>query len=455
LLITFTSSIILFGGFSTVRDPIESNIIIDVTGSNTRPSFNANPFLSGLGNIHLLFQHIYQNLDMVSRHYYHTYKLTNGNWAQPVKVFDFEYKILAIHPNENGFAIYYNNNGLSKKEYDEQNHSWLDPVLLFGTPHLQSYLDSSGEELDLFVHSTCVFENGSFLLAWSFRSQGGSLLEKEGLYIVSHGNPNGSINSQPIYGLIANKTDVLTFVPFNDSVFLYSEEYMYRTILLHNRTWTNWQTTGLIEIYNTSGLSMSVTDRYSMWWTHRRENYTGVWVLLDLAGDFLTINEINIPYNPKIEFSHYGFRYNLSSSPNISFLMSIVINGSLELWKLDYLNNNWSLMTSKYYNITHTYETSYYKTVLLQEDTNWNLFWSNMATSGVWEIFSASYDTSTKEWSSLTQITDTTTITDDYKSYFSPAFSSLAGIIGLLIVTLLTLGNRKKSQRMFIIVKKK
>ncbi|MFX1514905.1 MAG: hypothetical protein ACFFC6_01225 [Promethearchaeota archaeon] len=429
------------------QDPNQQGSITRATASRNFPSFDPRAFLSGSGKLHLIFQHEFLEYDAVSYHYYHTFELTNGSWATPTKVFTHQYTIFVIEPSETGFAIYYQKNGLSKKEYDEQTNTWLDPVLLFGSNQIHDYLGLQSE-ISWNVYSFFLFENGSFFVVWNFCFPDGSDAshEDEQSYIVSRIDPDGSIYSYPIAGLKQRCSirDSLTFVEYNTSLFLYDQGYRHRTLLFPNGTWSKWQET---PTSFDCRYEILATDRYILCYTQKNpSNY--IWIMLDLASENLTVKELDISYSPNHSvYLYIDFKRNMSSPTSPLFVTALVRNGSVELWELNYLDNTWNQIASHNYEILYSsvYVGETTKFMLIQNGTVWRFFWDQRLEGvGPNEILTASYNTSSKEWSPIIQVTDTNTITDDY---FEPVPSFLFYIVIIILCVLSKAKNRGKNER--------
>ena len=119
---------------------------------------------------------------------------------------------------------------------------------------------------------------------------------------------------------------------------------------------------------------------------------------------------------------------------------SSVIEGSLvkpiELWKLDTLNESQSLVSSRSLDYAHKvpYYTGY-NTDLINDKGIWRLFWDKPTDLSYREIFTTSYDPSTDIWKPITQVTNTTEITDDFYQSSIPSFSYSVALVGLILST--------------------
>ena len=438
LLITVSILAPVINAYYTDPETNQHDPITMVTASRNYPSFNPKPFFSGSGKLHLLFQHVFVESDAETRHYYHTYELENGSWVLPKKVFTSLYTIFDIKPSENGFAIYYRNNGLSKKEYNEQTNMWLDPVVIFGTNQIRDYVDSSGQEISWSVYSFFLLENGSFFVVWSFCFQDGSdsTHEDEQSYIVSKVDPNGSIFSQPIDGLKRRcSLQLLTLVKYNDHFFLYDPDYKHRAVYFSNGTWSRWQEIIIAKNYTSCNRKILVTNRFVVCYTKKiiSQALAPIWIMLDLASEILTIKELNLPHNPDDSLYNYDFEFKISSGSGLLFVTALVINGTVELWEFNYLNNTWNQVASHDYGITRSITAKL--PILMQKEALLRLFWDQRIVTRPYEIFTAFYNTITEEWSPVTQVTYSDMITDDYTEPVQ-SFSFIIVLIGLLITVI-------------------
>ncbi len=416
-------------GFLFDQSKNQSNSINTVTGSIKIDSFDARPFFSNSGRLHLLFQHEFHDYDAISINYYHTYELENGSWAQPVKMFEDireSYPIFAIHPSDRGFAIYYKSNGLSLKEYDEKTNTWLDPLVIFGANQIHQYLDISLSKVSWYIHSFLLLDNGGFLVAWNFCFQDNShsTHEDEQSYIVSRVDPNGSVFSHPIRGWKScSSRDSLTLVNYDDSIFLYDQDYWHRAVLFSNRSWSEWSE--LNTDYTFHGHRILVANQFLVCDATKkpRESDERIWVMLDLANENLTVKALNIPYNPNISSFYYvDVEQNMSLTSRPIFITAMVINGTIELWEYNYFYNTWNQVAFHNYGIipwTFGLYAGSSKFELIQDETLWRIFWDQKIVNSTNEIYTAFYNSSSKEWSPITQVTDTNTITDDYSKRIS------------------------------------
>ena len=103
------------------------------------------------------------------------------------------------------------------------------------------------------------------------------------------------------------------------------------------------------------------------------------------------------------------------------------------------MNNSWNQVASHDYGITRSKEAK--SPVLIQKEALLRLFWDQRIVTGSYyeEILTSFYNTTSEEWSPVTQVTYTDKITDDYKelSFLEPSFSFIIVLIGLVITAIL------------------
>lgn len=426
-----------------------------IIASKNLASYNPRTFRSNSGSIHLLFSHDVQIYDYYRIGYYHTYESRNRTWSIPQKVSNDIDTIFNISESKNGFIVYYYNKGienrdfrgLCRKDYDEQLNHWFDDVLLFGRPQIIDYLDLSQNEsgeLVWWVHSFLLKEDESISICWSFDFSPISNFTNDytELYIVSEVYKNGSIVTQPIQGLEGQyrSLEPLTFVQFENSLFLYSQNYEERAVLLSNGTWSSWQDSGIIQNYYYFDDSILITNRYlfcrvsKTWEDDKGEETPSTLALLDLASENLDLSSklLDIPHNPNTSLS-YGvdFEVDTNDFARPVFTMGLITNDTIELWEFNYTNDNWHQINLIKFNVNKSHTGRYFRIDLMKDGTNWRLFWDQeIGQENLQEIFTITYNGISDEWSPVTQVTDTNTIINDYYTEdFNPTLPKIDHIV--------------------------
>ncbi len=431
------------------KDTTQHELIRPIKASRDLSSYDPRAFKANSGRTHLLFSHEVQNYDHIRKEYYLSYELSNGNWSLPQKVFKGVQTIFDISAIENGFVVYYYNEGISKREYslckreyNEQADRWSDELELFGKSQIINYLnllEEESREIYWWIHSFHSLEDESFFIAWSFQFWHDSNFthENEDFFFVSKVDPNGSIVSQPIQGYKGQyNSKALTFVMYGNNTFLYDRHYNERTTHFSNGTWSSWQDTVFTEIPSYSWGKCLAVDQYLFCYEINRSNYKETWSIADLAKENLSVMKINFPHllaNSTIY--HIDLDFNPNSKDDLVFDMALIINQRIELWEFDFLNDNWTQIASFDYNIKSSYSSDNYNIDLVRHNTKWYVFWDQKLDESIWlhEIFVVSYSEITNEWSPVIQITDENAITDDYTGDF-PTFTFVVSFIGIMTV---------------------
>ncbi|MFX0087772.1 MAG: hypothetical protein ACFFAU_19125 [Candidatus Hodarchaeota archaeon] len=452
------------------------NLLTRVTASLEVPSFSPIATRSGSGRMHLIFLHETQISDVTSDKPYHTYELPNGGWSQPKKVIDDHFPtFFTLIAKENGLIIYYSNDkgiedsGIYKREFEEQVNEWTEPERLFGFSQIKEYLNLNQTEnpIDYFrwgINAFFLSANETFFVAWGFYSHNTSIFNHayENHCIISQHTLNGSWLSQPIQGLGPDYNPVswdhrtFNFFKNSDSLFLYSAPFFtYRTLLFPNGSWSQWEssniTTGFESIVG--NIRISVVDESFVIYHAKDENGFTNWGMVELTQANLTTKLLNLPHKLTATSTNGGIALKLMMNDEITpmFMTAFITNHTIELWTFNYANESWSQLSSLEYSVTESYNIHYipfyselFDIELIYDGSNWRVFWDQqVGTKRLFEIFTVTYNPITDEWSSVTQVTETHRITDDYSDEnTTPGFSSLIGFLGL-IMTLLLL--RKKS----------
>ena len=421
---------------SCIEENTHNDLITPVFASRDLPSFSPRAVRSGSGRIHLIFLHYFQEYDFGSYKPYHTYELEDGSWSPPEKVIDDHIpSIFTIKPKANGLVIYYNRGiGVYMKEFDEQRNKWSDPVKLFRNTLMGS------------VDSFFLFNNDSFFVAWDS-------------YMITRVEANGSFTSQVIqgsgiddgYGTFVNTPDSLYFYYLGTSAKRYY--YLNKTVLLPNGTWSNWQASNfvhsLLEIFGGGKLTTSlVADHYVICYATDKNGITK-WGIVDLATDNLTAKLLNLPHklDTSKQYDRIAIELLMNDHTQPLFMTAFLTNRTIELWEYDYEDNIWSQMSVLEYpitesfldwTVTQSYQPAPFNIDLIPDGANWRIFWDQHITGKdlLYEIFTVTYNPVTQEWGSVTQITDTRTITDDYIGD-TPGYTFVIVVVTLLMAIIL------------------
>lgn len=429
-----------------------------VSASSDYSSFHPWAFHSGSGRLHLLFLHEISACDIAVYDYYHTYELENGSWVPPKKIEQVPL-IFDVEPTKNGFTIYFGQNiqyqnsrlgysesylfaGIFKMQYNEHLDKWSDPVELFGESHTRDYLELSDQQIYGYLHSFFLQGDESLFVVWSFEFYGQdvNLTHKYAkTHILSEIDETGVIDSHPISGLEGNygKNRYVRIVEHDDSFYFYTLSYTKKAILFPNGTCSNWQDALIpenlaknfplttfadhrVQHYWDVGQTTSVIDkRYLVYYPYR----VG-WQILDLASENLTAKSFISPYDIKpacemTEHRTFDFEKKLHSTIQEVFLTPIFTSSTTELWEFNYGNTSWRQISSLDYNPTNHFDFLGESPIieLITDGNNWRIFWAQEVRDGLTplhEIYTVTYNSTTDEWSVVTQVTNTGTITDDY-----------------------------------------
>ncbi|MHA2248003.1 MAG: hypothetical protein ACXADY_23855 [Candidatus Hodarchaeales archaeon] len=426
-------------------------------------SFHPWTFYSGSGKFHMLFLHEILACDITVYDYYHTYELENGSWVSPKKIGQVPL-IFNVEPTKNGFTIYFGQNidykgsqhggyeesyllAVFKMQYNENLDQWSDPEELFGDSHIRDYLKLSDQQISRYLHSFFLQRDGSLFVVWSFefRGQDVNLTHKYmKTHILSEIDTNGVIDSHPISGLEGNyrKNRFVRIVEYDDSFYFYTQSYTKKAILFPNGTCSNWQDSLMPEnLAKNLPLTTFADHRVQQYWEVWEGQTISVigkrylvyypykvgWQILDLTSENLTAKSFISPYNiipvdflgnSWIGHRTFGFEKNLYSIQEV-FLTPIFTNSTIELWEFNYGNTSWRQISSLEYSPTNHFDYLGESPIieLIADDNSWRIFWNQEVRDGVTplhEIFTVMYNSTADEWSIVTQVTNTGTITDDY-----------------------------------------
>ena len=457
--------------------------ITPVAASSDQSSFHPYAFHSGSGRLHLLFLHEFFSVDIMSPFWYHTYELANGSWAPPKRIKPTWAALLAVVPTEEGFITYWSDDyiqgpayylktriyeGINKMEYHENRDQWSDPVIPFGVSHIRDFLQLPDQPINCYLHSFFLVEDGSFLVVWSFEISGKdvNLTHKyERTYILSKIDTNGRIVSQPLLELDTkyHPYGYFRIVQYGSSFFLYGFHYTKRVILFSNGTVSLWHDTPLPEnlaetlpvttfsehvvyMYRDLGLvvpNSAIDIRFLVY-------HSGAWQILDLGKEYLKPTSFMTPYEiiPGHRPRPFNFVLNLklNSTTQQIFTTLAFTNTTIELWKFNYLrlydNVSWQPISSLSYSPTnyYSYRGEEFPIIeLIAEGANWRIFWEQEVNNGfpyLYEIFTVTYNSDSNEWSSVTQVTNTSLITDDYWIPESSGFFFPTVLLSLVITVL-------------------
>ncbi len=439
--------------------------VTPVTGSHNNPSFHPKAYCSESGRMHLFFSHEAQIYDFGSDNLYYCYELPTGDWSQPIKVID-DYSVseFEIQSSEKGLIIYYMKGGISKKEFDEQENTWSEPLKLFGFSQITDYLnltDNTTQYIYWGIYDFVLMENDSFFVAWGFYSRDPFVFNHEyaDRCIISQWSPNGSCFSQPILG--SKPSTFLKFVNGTTSLLLYDKNYFsYRTVLFPNGTWSPWHYSGFWDNSEFKSIMGKiypsiVANRYGIYYHINYENNVTKWEMVELSQTNFTTKQLDLPHKFEPANPNGGIDLELISKNNLTpmFMVALITNQTIELWTLNYTIASWSQVSSLSYSVTESLEKHYIPLYsefldidLIFDGSHWRVFWDQkVANKRLFEIFTVKYDPTTDEWSSVSQVTDTATITDDYSNGTNTSgFSYLLGVITLIIVLVFSKSKDKK-----------
>jgi hypothetical protein len=443
---------------------IQEDIIHPVQALNDASSFNPRVFLSGSGRIHLIFKHLIKDGDESLAIYYHSYEHNNGSWSIPKKCWGdaSDVKVFSSKPKEEGIVLYYFYSqkranydiGLYSQEFHEENGTWGKPKQCMGTKYVLNYLNMSETNsslIDYSVYSLILLEDENSLIVWKFTFTDITTIshELEGTFIVSKIDINGTVTSEPIYGLKNLSQQVsLFFVQGNETLFLYNKQEVKRAVFLSNGSWSDWESfewpTSMMGYWEHS----LIMNRYLVWQSHYKDEVieypSGI---VDLATVGPSNNCINLPPHV-INRESGGIAVNLYNNNSItsSFITAIITNQTISLWKLDFWGqNSWNLLSTINNTLDRSHDQGYFNIDLISDDSKWRIFWDQKIAQILCEIFTISFDLDIEQWSSISQVTDTKLIIDDYydQNNTSSAFVLLGSLLGL-IGTVYMLKKRRK-----------
>ena len=429
-------------------NPLSTTFSPSGRASHEIPSILPRAFLSGSGKLHLLFLHDVSFGGSKVTYYYHTSELKNGQWSVPERMeqIDYEYtpNNVLIEPSNNGFTIYHIDYcNFSKIQYEEKEERWLKPNLIFDyqillNSQILDFLNIETEELAIYfqafhIHGFYVLEQEEYLVVWSFHgsrtNRSAPTHEYDDLYIISRINSSGLIVHQPIYGEQAESPAYLLFMSHENRTMLYNKAGTKRTVLLSNGSWSHWQESvseGLYKGLYTYNRKYLVKNRY--FWGY---SYWGL-SIIDLTAT--TLRRMTYPIYKK---PLWGIDIELIPGYEKEgiFIYGIITNNTIELWELDTLNESQSLVSSLSLDFEHKvpYDQGYF-TDLIYVNGRWRFFWDQPTELSYSEIFTTSYDLNTHSWQPMTQVTNTTEITDDYFPHdWIPGFSYSVTAVGLIV----------------------
>ncbi len=402
------------------------------------PSYNPIVFHSGSDKLHLLFQHEVREGDAVLYKYYHMYELENESWSQPRKLkhpntaLSAEYEL--INPTESGMDIYYqvetlNGEFLHKIQYKEQSDMWFDPIPVFSKDQVYDFLNLSNQELVFTIISYTVLNDDSFIVIWRFSFDENNLISHpfENDILCTKVFENGTLSIYP--PSLPKKHLIKQSMPIignNSQIFLYNKDFSKRLSVLSNGTWSNWQDSGLNGEEYKKDYKFLVNNRYLAIQTTLMDVAL---ILLDLAAEHLSTNEITLPQTP-----YWGLNIILDQTSEIElkYIVSIVTNSTVELWRFDRSTSLWNHISTLNHSISEPCNLRYYNLIFSQDKLI--LFLDQRINQEIYEIFSISYDFNTDTWSQVTQLTDASSFTDDnIDGKTTTSFSFVISVIALLV----------------------
>ena len=454
----------LFSGVLPLQNEhSQSSMVTSVLASRALSSHTPRAFRSDSGQTHLLFLHETQEYDFGDNNFYHSYELEDRSWTVPFKLegltssdVDFITNSLIIQneSREDDFSVYYNKEGeLFKITYNGQSQQWSDSEKKFSKIDIFDYLDFQASIdhniLRFWIHSLFYLDDGAFNVVWSFESRNTSLFnhEYENRYLISTVFPNGTIQSQVIPSIgpghlyqIYHRYLEVNFVSWNNTLWLYSPLFIYRSFLLPNGSWSAWQRT---ELYGDRDLQL-IHNQYLLN-SHLDDKENFYWTLTDLTATNLSVHPIQFPHklDPKDTSIRATFKLRESTIGSAAFLAAFVTNSSIELWTYNLLNDTWTLISQLAYSQTSTYDfyakSNVFSIDLLADGPSWRVFWNQQIKTGnrLHELFTVSYHTETGNWSQVTRITDTKAITDDFTGEVVPGFPLVILFLSFLITIVL------------------
>ena len=243
-------------------------------------------------------------------------------------------------------------------------------------------------------------------------------------------------------------------------IFLYRGLLADRSVHYPNGTWTGWHFSGF-DGFQTwyAALQSTILDfRYFVGLARHRDINRGTtpfWVKVDLTADNLTMETVDIPLCLRKYYNHYTYacKMDFESKSSVSaepvYITVLVRNRTIELWNVNLWNGKCDKISSVNYQRNRSlWESDVFNIDLLHHGSHWSVFWDQKTHtdpgigSGTWELFTVTYDSANSEWSPVTQVTDTDTISDDYTWSIAGFTLSVTFLELILVVNLL---RRKKT----------
>ncbi|MFX1518239.1 MAG: hypothetical protein ACFFC6_18235 [Promethearchaeota archaeon] len=430
--------------------------IEQVNASRNLPSHCPIAVQSGSGRIHILFLHENQiGETILVFHHYHTFQLKGGGWSVPQKFENRSMTIYDIKPNISGFTIYFSIEGreLYKRSYDEEGENWLTPVSLFGGNYISEYLGTPGYRW--WIKQYCLVANDTLMSLWCFEDPTG-IHKQENCYFLSRINTSGSIVTHCLNWTCSPYYGDFHAVSSQGVIFLYRGLLADRSVHYPNGTWTGWQSSGFDEFqtwyrYPATHKSTILDYRYFIGQTRHRDINQGTtpfWVKVDLTADNLTMETVDIPLDEYV--CKMDFESKSSTSGEPVYITALVRNHTIELWNVNFWNGKCDIISSVNYQRNRSlWESDVFNIDLLHHGSHWSVFWDQKThtdpgiSSGTWEIFTITYDAVNSEWTPVTQVTDTDTISDDY-TWSIPGFTFSVTFLGLILVVNLLCRKRRR-----------
>jgi hypothetical protein len=169
--------------------------------------------------------------------------------------------------------------------------------------------------------------------------------------------------------------------------------------------------------------------------------------MLDLAAENITLKLLDPPKKPETSTSlnSYGIDFILDPDTvdEIIFDVAIRTTSSIEIWKYQFQTNIWSQISTLEYENSGSWENDPFTIDLIHDESDIRVFWDQEVKQYLHEIFTVKYNVETGKWGPVMQITDTNTITDDYKE--ATGFTLITMVFFLL--TTIFIHKRKKHSR--------
>ncbi|MFX1252429.1 MAG: hypothetical protein ACFFCZ_12565 [Promethearchaeota archaeon] len=393
-------------------------------------SFRPLVFQSTSDQTHLFFIHEEDHCDYIGLDYYHTYELEDGDWSVPRRIPSYyqvgtDY-ILTISPSEKGFTIYAADFfTVWTVDYDEQANEWLEPTRLFESKPNSILVE------DEVVYLSSINKSSAMVTVTKITA---SSIDTQTIY-------GQEFSTLPIYEYYSINFDYYHF-PFirgEDSLFLYSPGYQYRAEFA-NGTWSDWQPTDFA-----CSRCCLVNEQYII----GQINFSVF--MVDLTADNLTTQMLVIDpleLDLKNVYDHDVEVWKDTPDETV-FIIATLDNETndqnrLDLWMLNFTAGNLTKVASLKHKIKGYQEYDEYidrkpSIDLLLDESNVRVFWDYHKDYNYDEIYTATYDPATNEWSPKVQITDTNTFLEgtcpyplgwDNPIYFIPVY---VGFITLLI----------------------